>query len=278
MEKETHTAATPTDRANAEAVRLWGACRYEEAARLLEDFLAAGRRLTAVEQLRTRNNLAMFARARGDFEGAARIHAEAEPFADACRDPLVRGKFHNGRALTHMNLGRPDEAIIEFTAASVYHEQAGEWALKREVENNLAVLHAEAGRVGEALEHVALALRSGPADEAARAQMEDTRALVALAAGDARAALDFSNSSVRRLLALDEPRLLAASVKTSVRAGGAYLRIEEEKSIRAVLTSCGWSLTRAYPLLGFNSRQALQHHLRRHFARLYAERRNRSVA
>lgn len=278
--KKTHAAeaVTPTDRANADAVRLWSACRYEEAAAALRAFLGAGHALTAAEQLRTRNNLAMFARARGRYAEALRIHAEAEPFADACRDPLVRGKFHNGRALTHQNLGQPDAAIIEFTAASIFHEQAGEWRAKREVENNLAVLHAEAGRAREAMEHVALALGSGPVDEAVLAQIEDTRALISLAAGDARAALDFSNTSVRRLLALDEPRLLAASVKTSVRAGGAFLRIEEEKSLRAVLSDCGWSLTRAHAALGFNSRQALELHLKRNFPRLDEERRNRSVA
>jgi tetratricopeptide (TPR) repeat protein len=278
MTNITHTVLTPTDTANAEALKLWDECHFEEAAAHLEAFLEAAHDLTPVEQLRTRNNRAMFARARRDFREALRIHNEAEPFADACADPLVRGKFHNGRALTRQNLGDRDEAIIEFTAASIYYQEAREHGLVADVENNLAVLHAEAGRPAEAMEHLAVALGSCPPGEAGLAQYEDTRALIALAAGDARAALEFSNSSVGRLLPLGDNRLIVESVRTSVRAGRAFLHDQEEAHVRETLGACRWNLTRAAHRLGFNSRQALENHLRRNFPALDEERRNRSVA
>jgi tetratricopeptide (TPR) repeat protein len=276
MEK-THTAATPTDRAIAAAVALWKDCRHAEAVASLRAYLAAGPDLTAVERQRLLSNVGMIERARGRLDESLEAYLEAARLDAVSRDPLVNGKCYNGLAATRLALGDGDGAIEGFTAASVYYEQAGAWDLKRDVENNLAVLHAEAGRPAEAMEHVARALGSGPLSDKVRAQIEDTRALVALAAGDARAALDLSNSSVSRLLRLDEPRLLAASVRTSVRAGGAFLRIEEEASLRAVLADCGWSLTRAAGVLGFNSREALTQHLKRHFPRLVEERRNRSV-
>ena len=274
MEK---THATLTDQANADALALRKACRFEEAAARLLAFLDAGHPLTAVEQLRTRNNLAMLARDRGLYRAALSIHSEAEPYADACRDPLVRGKFHNGRALTHQKLGDPDAAILEFTAAAYHHEKAGAHRERADIENNLAVILVEAGRVAEAMEHLALALGSC-ADEAVRAQYEDTRALIALAAGDGRTALEFSYASVERLRRVGDAPLLAQSARTLVRAGRAYLRELEERRVRETLEACEWSLTRAYPCLGFNSRQALENHLKRNFPRLDEERRNKSVA
>jgi tetratricopeptide (TPR) repeat protein len=279
MDKQFQAAATATDRANAEALEHWRRRRSEEASALLDAHLAAGHALTAAEQLRTRNNLAMFARERGDYAEALRVHDEAEGFADACRgtDPLLAGRFHKGRANTHQALGDPDAAIIEFTAASYYYEAAGAWRLKADVENDLAVLHAEAGRIEEALEHLAVALGSLPPDEEALATYEDTRALIALAEGSAERAIDFSYSSVTRLRRLGDDRLLVRSVKTSVRAGRAFLLEQEERRIRETLEACKWNLTRAARCLNFNSLQAFKNHLRRKFPRLDAERLNKSV-
>ncbi|MCA1615032.1 MAG: hypothetical protein LC795_15550 [Acidobacteria bacterium] len=164
-----------------------------------------------------------------------------------------------------------------FDGASVCYEAAGDWRKKADVENNLAVLHAEAGRVEQAMEHVALALGSCPADEEVAAQVEDTRAIIALAAGDAGLAVDFAYSSVTRLRRLDNADLLVRSAQTLVRAGRAYHAELEEARLRAVLVACEWNLKRAARPLGFNSREALTNHIMRKFPRLDAERRNRTV-
>lgn len=283
MTKQTHAAAgniteTITDRAIGEAVRLWTACRYDEAARHLEEFLAAGHDLDDEELVRARNNLAMVERARGRYREALAIHLDTAhlAFAPSRVSALVRGKSHNGLALTRQHLGEPDAAIIEFTAASHYYTEAGEYRLAADVENNLAVLHAEAGRADKAMEHAANALGSCPADETVRAQVEDTLALVELAAGRPEIAIDFAHSSIRTLRRLGNERLLVESTKTLVRAGRAYLRELEERSIRETLDACGWNLTRAARCLRM-SREAFKHHLRRRFPRLDAERRHRTV-
>jgi tetratricopeptide (TPR) repeat protein len=190
--------------------------------------------------------------------------------------------FCNGLGLTYLKLmpedpDAGDRAIESFTAASVFYEAAGQWRMKAHVENNLAVVHAEAGRVDAALEHVALALRSCPADEEVLAQVEDTRALIALAAGDAERALEHSRAAEARARRVGNLRLVAMCVKTSRRAEDAYLHAMEEASLRAMLDACGWNLTRAARCLGFNSLHAFKNHLRRKFPRLDAERLNKRV-
>lgn len=281
-----HDLLTASDAANTEADRLFKACRPDEAVARLSTFLAEYRdRLPPCELLRVGANLAAFERGRGDYRRALRIHREAAALADACHatDPDRCGMFYNGLGLTWLALlgedpEADDRAIESFTAASFYYSAAGEHRKFAFAENNLAVVHAEAGRVEQAMEHAVNALGSCPTDEVVRGQVDDTLALIALAAGDAARALDFAHASVERLRGVGQLNILIKSVQTSVRAGRAYLRELEERRIREVFDACGWSLTRAFPLLAFNSRQALELHLKRHFPRLYEERRNRSVA
>jgi tetratricopeptide (TPR) repeat protein len=265
----------------AEAVRLaavdhWKKCRYDEAFTLLDDFLKAKHVLVPEQELRMRSNLAMYERARGRFAEALHIHLDAYPLARLCRDPSVCGNFYHGLAVTKLYLGDIDGALIEFTGASACYEDAGEGRLRADVENNLAVLHAEAGRVEDALHHLALALGSCP-DEAIRAQVDDTRALVELARHNPWGAVQSCVLSLCRLFNLDEPRLVTKSARTLVRAAREWGEADEAERIHDALRESGWNVTRAARRLGFNSRQALQNHLRRNFPAINEERRRRGT-
>jgi hypothetical protein len=288
MTNPTQTAQTVSDAANAEADAHFKACRPDEAVRVLDEFLDAGHALPAEELLRTRSNLATYELRRGNAARALEALRAASSLVDECRRtaPKMCGRFANALGATYLELkgdvaDAEDLAIYWFTAASVFYEAAYEKRLQADVENNLAMVHVRARRVRRAMEHAAnlmgIAVGSRPADEAVLAQYEDTRAQIALAEGDARRALDLANSSVRRLLNLNEPRLFKMSVETSMLAENAYLLDEEGKRIREVLDASDWNLTRAAHCLGFNSLQAFKHHLRRRFPSLEAERVNRSV-
>lgn len=283
MTKATHAAVqTASDVANAEADALFKACRFDEAVRLLSTFLDETPDLPPAEELRAKANLAAFERGRGDYRRALEIHKEAAPLLDVCHrdDPKRCGMFSNGLGLTYLRLMRDDPkaedlAIYWFTAASAYYEAADEWGLKRDVENNLAVVHAEAGRAARAREHLANVFGCGPIDEAVRGQVEDTQALIALAEGDVMRARAFARASVERLEGVGDLRILTCSERTLVRVERAYLRELEERAVRGVLDACEWNLTRAARCLGFNSREAFKNELRRKFPRLDDERRAR---
>lgn len=282
MTKATHAAVqTASDVANAEADALFKACRFDEAVRLLSTFLDETPDLPPAERLRAKANLAAFERGRGDYRRALEIHKEAAPLVDACyrTDPKRCGMFSNGLGLTYLRLMRDDPkaedlAIHWFTSASVYYEAADEWGLKRDVENNLAVLHAEAGRAARAREHLANVFGCGPIDEAVRGQVEDTQALIALAEGDAKKARAFARASVERLERVGELRILRRSQETLARVEQVLLRETEERAVREVLDGCGWNITRAARCLGM-SREAFKHELRRKYPRLDEERLSR---
>jgi tetratricopeptide (TPR) repeat protein len=281
--KNTHLTATAA--AVAEAVEKFDACRPDEAIARLERHAAEAGPLSPEETLWVSNNLAAFARQLGRLDEARRIHKEAARLADDERiDPRRRGQFHNGYAATLFALGEPRRdtellraAIIEYTAASYYYEVALEYRLRALAENNLALVKAMLGCFDEALRHVVTALGSCPGNDEVLTQVEDTQAVIALEAGRPEEALSAARAAERHARRLGNKRLIEMCLKTSRRAEAACLRELEERRIRGVLEACEWSLTRAFPCLGFNSREALTNHLKRHFPRLEAERRNRSV-
>lgn len=281
--KKTHL--TKTEEAIADAVGKFDACRHEEAIADLERYRDTAIGLSPEESLAISNNLAAFSRGLKRFDEALRIHEDAARLADdETIAPRRRGQFHSGYAATLYAMGAPtrDEellraAIIEYTAAAVYYERAYEYLLRASVENNLAVIKAMLGLFEEALDHVANALGSCGDDEATIIQVIDTKALIAIEAGDPRRAVTLSREAEARARLLKNERLIRMCLKTSHRAEAAVLLAEEEKDILETLERCGWNLTHVSQVLGFNSLQAFKQHLRRHFPRIDAMRVNRSV-
>ena len=286
MTEYAHDLLTASDATNKEADEHFRACRPDEGVRLLEAFLAGHRdALPPEELLRTHANIAAYERARGDFRKALRVHLDVAALADACHhiSPRRCGQFHNGLGLTYLALfdedpTYDDRAIESFTAAGYYYNKAGAYDMVAAAENNLAAVHVRAGRVKEALAHLANAYGSCKAHgEAMLGQFEDTRAQIALAAGDPHLAREVARISVARLEGVGQLNILIKSQKTLARAERACLSELEGRRIREVLDACRWNLTHAAAALGL-SRQAFKLHLKRKFPGLDRERRNKSVS
>lgn len=141
---------------------------------------------------------------RGEHAAAlqrAQQDAEANP-----RD--VQARFRQGVVL--MDIGRDDEAIALFSGlAQLYPELPDPM-------NNIALLHARAGRLELALAALQTALRSDPAHRTVRANLGHVHLLLAVQAWEQLAASGPVDTALQRKL--EAARALAA-VPTGV-AGG----------------------------------------------------------
>ena len=125
------------------------------------------------------------------YHEAWRILKEAEPAFENVGD-VLKGKWHGQRAIVLLKLSHSekgsdyaDRAIIEFTAASYHHEQAGyDWLCGASL-NNLAFLLYRLGRYAEAHEHLdrARGIFTRLNDSGVVAQVDETRARVLVAEG-----------------------------------------------------------------------------------------------
>jgi tetratricopeptide (TPR) repeat protein len=113
----------------------------------------------------------------------------AQLFDDGVTHAL-RGSFHNHLALVLRHLGSVegraeyfDRAIIEYTAAIYYYEQAGHEQYVAVIENNLAFLLYKLGRYADAHEHLdrSQAILTRLKDAGMLAQVDETRARVLVA-------------------------------------------------------------------------------------------------
>lgn len=157
------------------------------------------------------------------YHEALRIHAEHAPLFERSVNDALKGKFHNGLAIVLEILGTSekredyiDRALVEYTAASVHFEQAGQTRHHACVENNLAMLYLAVGRFGEAHEHLDRARRvlAGLKDSVHLAQVNETRAKVLLAEGRSAEAEKVVAAAVRVLGKGDEQSLLAEALTT----------------------------------------------------------------
>lgn len=271
----THTpeALTGFDARFDEAEDLLRAGRPDEARDLLVSLREEGPP-DDTRRLRLAVRLSVAERALGLVEESRRTLLDVASLAEACEDPALRGRFHNGLAVACQRAGEAGAAFENFTAASVFYERAGEARLRADVENNLAVLQIEAGRHEAALDHIALSLGSCPGP-AVRAQIEDTRARAALLRGDTEAALYGLARSLLLVEESGEGGLLGATVETLGRAVRRWEHEREAARLRAALGRAGWRLRPAAAALGYRSRQALKNHLVRHFPEVDLERRAR---
>jgi tetratricopeptide (TPR) repeat protein len=129
---------------------------------------------------------AIMERRGGRLCGALAFLDEAAELVDALPDdPQLRGRFHGERALVLRNLGRPDEALIEYAAASYYLERAGNLRFRAYVENNRGFLFSTLSRFDEAHAHLdrARQIFLGLREPGSVAQVDETRARVLLAEG-----------------------------------------------------------------------------------------------
>ncbi len=175
------------------------------------------------------------------FYEALQILYDATALFERVNNDVLKGKFHHELGTVLKDLGAAeqredhlDRALIEFTAASFYFEQAGLSRYQACVENNLGFLFGTIGKFAEAHEHLdrAQALFTTLRDSVHLAQVEETRARVMLAEGHAARAESMAQAAVRTLEKGGEQSLLAEALTTH---GIALARLHRQKQARESL-------------------------------------------
>lgn len=162
----------------------------------------------------------------GRYNESLRILSDSAELFEVDTNDVIKGKFHNELGLVLRKLGtaerRPDytdRAIIEYTAASHFFEQAGHTGYRASAETNLGYLLYLVERYKEAHDHLnnARILFLAVGDKGRVAQVDDARALVLLAEGRAREAERASREAVRVLAKGGESGLYAEALTTQGR-------------------------------------------------------------
>ena len=156
-------------------------------------------------------------------EDALRTHRQAAPLFENSTNVVLRGKFHQEYAtvLKYLGLARNsaeliDQALVEYSAASIYAEESGNKGVLAVVENNVGNLFVRLRRFEEAHKHLdrARALAVALKDRRLVAQFDDSRARAFIAQNQPSKAEAVARSAVKVLTEGDEPSLLAEALTT----------------------------------------------------------------
>lgn len=214
---------------------------YDEARVSLADALQQLGDLDSEQRLRALLNRAIVDQMSLRFEDALRTHREAAPLFDLSSNVALKGKFHNEYAivLKHLGLIRNsvdliDQALVEYSAATVYAEQVGNKRFLASVENNLGILFIRLERFEEAHKHLdrARLLFTSLKDKALVAQVDDSRARALISQGQFTKAEALSRAAVKVLAEGDALSLLAEAFTTN---GTALARLGNYSKARATL-------------------------------------------
>lgn len=154
---------------------------------------------------------------------ALNLYGDNFALFDQLETDALKGKFHHEFGIILRDLGGAeqrqdyiDRALIEFSAASVYFDQAKLARHQACVENNLGMLYGTIGRFTDAHEHLdrAQALFTRLNDRVHNAQVDDSRARVMIAEGDLVKAERLVSGALRILEDGDEKALLAETLTT----------------------------------------------------------------
>jgi len=205
------------------ALCYWREGAFDEARATLQMALAEFDEADIEQRAIALLRLAEVERASKRFNEALRIFNEAAPLFNEVSHHYLVATFHFGLAnvLNHLSSAenRPDyvdEALMEYTAASVHFEEAGHERYQACVENNLGFLFSTIGRFDDAHEHLdrAQMIATRLKDDVHVAQFDDARARVLLAEGRTVEAEKTARAAVCRLEKGDELSLLAEALTT----------------------------------------------------------------
>jgi tetratricopeptide (TPR) repeat protein len=205
------------------AICYWREGAFDEALVTLDDALQQLGDRESEQRLRALLNRAGLEKLSHRYEDALKTHREAAPLFEASSNNALKGKFHNEYASVLKNLGLAqkrddyiDQALVEYSAASFYAEQAGNSRFLASVENNVGLLFIRLGRVSDAQIHLdrARSLFTALKDKGMVAQVDDTRARAFIYQGQFAEAEKLARGSVRVLEEGDELSLLAEALTT----------------------------------------------------------------
>ena len=134
-------------------------------------------------KLRTLTNASTVEISSGRYTDALALLNEAAAFLAEVSDESSHGCYHSQRGLIYRNLQNVDDALIEYSAASMHFANAGHTRYLSRVENNIGFILLHLGRTTEALTHLdkARAIFVSLKDSGSVAQVNETRARVFLA-------------------------------------------------------------------------------------------------
>jgi two-component system, chemotaxis family, chemotaxis protein CheY len=173
-----------------------------------------------------RLRLAMVEYFSGRYNDALRILTDSAKLFEESNSDALKGKFHIDLASVLTCLAKAenrtdyiDRAIIEYTAAAHYFEQAGHTSYLARAENNLGFQLHNVGEYQKAHEHLNRARRLfvSVRDQGSVAQIDETRARVLLTEGRKREAAQAIRAAVRTLEKGGEQGLLAQALTTQGR-------------------------------------------------------------
>jgi len=223
------------------AICYWREGAFDEARVSLADALQQLGDLESEQRLRVLLNKAIVDAMTLRFEDALSTHREAAPMFDKSSNVALKGKFHNEYAILLKNLGLArnnseliDQALVEFSAASIYAEQVGNKGFLASVENNLGNLFVRLDRFEEAHKHLdrARLLFTSLKDKRLVAQVDDSRARALISQGQFTKAEGVSRGAVKILAEGEELSLLAEALTTH---GTALARLGNYSKARATL-------------------------------------------
>lgn len=254
MSQETLTSAASLFGTTKDiAVSFWRGGSYDEARTVIREALSRKDELSGQEIVSLHLIAALVEQSAGDQERSIEVLLEVAPLIEVCEDLALKGKCHVALAYSYRRTDMRDDAIEALTAASVYHELAGERQLQMEVENNLGNLLADAERYDDAHEHIdkALTLCSDPY---AVAQCQESKAAAYLKEGRPYEALSLAMQSVEALRKSGRPQPLRESLRTLAKTCDMlekHYKIEEERPrIAEALKEAKGHITKAARILG----------------------------
>ena len=223
------------------AICYWREGAFDEARVSLDDAWQQLGDLQSEQRLRVLLNKAIVDTMSLRFEDALRTHREAAPLFEMSSNVALKGKFHNEYATLLKNLGRTrnsadliDQALVEYSAATMYAEQVGNKRFLASVENNLGNLFVRLHRFVDAHTHLdrARLLFTSLKEKTLVAQVDDSRARAFISQGQLTKAEMLSRAAVKVLADGDELSLLAEALTTH---GTALARLGNYSKARATL-------------------------------------------
>jgi two-component system phosphate regulon response regulator PhoB len=157
------------------------------------------------------------------LQEAMRYCDRAAPLVEQSNDHSLKGSLHNQYGLVLRKLATPenredfiDRALIQYAAASVHYEEAGNIRAVARVEGNLGFLYLNLRRYQDAHSHLIRArkLFIELDDVGTVAQVDETRARTMLAEGNLREAERIIKAAVRVLERGGQQALLAEALTT----------------------------------------------------------------
>ena len=205
------------------AICYWREGAFDEARVSLNDALQQLGDLESEQKLRALLTRAIVEKLSLRPEDALRTHRQAAPLFQTSNNVALKGKFHNEYAtvLKYLGLARNsadliDQALVEYSAATVYAEESGNKRFLASVENNVGNLFVRLGRFDDAHKHLdrARSLFVSLKDRGLVAQVDDSRARALISQNQLSKAEALSRGAVKVLVEGDELSLLAEALTT----------------------------------------------------------------